>query len=80
MKRVSIKDLKATLSAVVAEAEAGRTVVITRHNRPVAEVGPARAAHVHRGSRVGSGRIQPAIKRRTKRRSLAVLLDDRGNR
>lgn len=80
MKKVSIKDLKATLSTVVAEAEAGRTIVITRHNQPVAQVGPARTSHVHRGERVGSGRIQPAIKRRARGRSLALLLEDRGNR
>jgi prevent-host-death family protein len=80
MKMVSIKVLKATLSSVVAEAEAGRTVVITRHNQPVAQVGPARPAHLHRGERAGSGRIRPAIKRRTKSRSLVLLLEDRGNR
>jgi prevent-host-death family protein len=80
MKKVSIKDLKANLSSVVAEAESGRTVVITRHNTAVAQVGPATASHIHRGHRAGSGRIPPAIKRRTKGRYLAVLLEDRGDR
>lgn len=80
MRKVSIKDLKATLSTVVAEAEAGRTVVITRHNQPVAELGPARASHVHRGDRAGSGKIQAAVKRRTKGRYLTLLLEDRGQR
>ena len=80
MKQVSIQDLKAQLSATVAEAEAGRTIVITRHREPVAQLGPARTDHVHRGARVGAGRIRPAVKRGTRGRSLAVLLEDRGNR
>ena len=80
MKKVSIQDLKAGLSAAVAEAEAGRTIVITRHNEPVAQLGPARPARVHRGERVGLGRVQPAVKRGTKGRYLTVLLEDRGSR
>ena len=80
MKKVSIQDLKATLSSVVAEAESGRTILITRHNEPVARLGPAGAEPLHRGRRVGSGRLQPALTRGTKGRALAVLLDDRGNR
>ena len=80
MKQISIQDLKAGLSAVVAEAEAGRTIVITRHNAPVAQLGPAASAHVHYGARVGAARIRPAVKRGTHGRYLAVLLDDRGTR
>ena len=80
MKTVSIQDLKATLSAVVAEAEAGETVVITRHNAPAAHLTPAERRGVHRGRRVGMGRLQPALGRGTKGRYLAVLLDDRGKR
>jgi prevent-host-death family protein len=80
MKKVSIQDLKAGLSAAVAEAEAGRTLVITRHNEPVAQLGPARAAQVHRGARVGLGRVKPALERATKGRYLAALLEDRGSR
>ncbi len=80
MKMVSIKDLKARLSSVVAEAHAGRTIVITRHNEAVAQLGPARREHVHQGARVGMGRIHPALKRGTRGRYLAVLLEDRGAR
>ncbi len=80
MKRVSIQDLKARLSSAVAEAEAGRTILITRHNEPVAQLGPARASVVHRGARAGTGRLEPAAARATKGRYLAVLLEDRGNR
>jgi prevent-host-death family protein len=80
MRRISIQDLKAQLSAAVAEAQSGRTIVITRHNEPVARLGPARPQHVHRGTRVGGGRLRPALKRGTKGRYLAVLMEDRGNR
>ena len=77
---MSIQDLKARLSAAVAEAESGSTIVVTRHNEPVAQLGPARLSQVHHGARVGTGRLEPAVKRGTKGRYLAVLLDDRGNR
>ncbi len=80
MKRVSIQDLKARLSAAVAEAHAGRIIVITRHNEPVAQLGPAQPEHLHRGARVGMGHLRPALKRGTKGRYLAVLLEDRGSR
>jgi prevent-host-death family protein len=81
MKEVSIQTLKATLSSAVAEAEAGATIVITRHNDAVAVLGPARSAHVHRGPLVGTGRLKPALSSRaTKGRYLEVLLEDRGDR
>ncbi|MBI4477673.1 MAG: type II toxin-antitoxin system prevent-host-death family antitoxin [Acidobacteria bacterium] len=80
MKQVSIQDLKARLSAVVAEVESGSTIVITRHNTPVAQLSPARTHLVHRGRHVGGGRLRPALKRGTRGRYLAVLLEDRGNR
>jgi prevent-host-death family protein len=80
MKRISIQALKARLSAAVAEAESGETIVITRHQAPVAQLSPARPLDVHRGSEVGRGRLRPALKRGTKGRYLALLLDDRGDR
>lgn len=80
MKRVSIQDLKAQLSAAIVEAESGATILVTRHNQPVAQLGPARARDVHHGRRAGTGRIKPALRRGTKGRYLAVLMDDRGDR
>ena len=80
MKQISIQDLKASLSAVVAEAESGRTIIITRHNEAVAQLGPAHPAYVHRGEAVGTGRLKPALKRGTRGRYLTVLLEDRGDR
>ena len=80
MKKISIQDLKARLSAAVAEAQSGRTIVVTRHNEPVAQLGPARPRHVRRGTGVGTGRLRPAMTRGTKGRYLAVLMEDRDNR
>lgn len=79
MKRVSINDLKAALSTAVAEAEAGATILITRHGQPVAKIGPAASAHVHRGPAVGTGRLRPAVRRSTKGRYLEALDEDRSD-
>ena len=49
MKEISIQDLRANLSATVAEAEAGSTIVVTRYKEPVAQLGPVRPSQVHRG-------------------------------
>ena len=80
MKQVSIQDLKAQLSAAIVEAESGSTIIVTRHNEPVAQLGPARPQHVHRGKSVGTGRIRPALRRGTKGRYLVALMEDRGHR
>jgi prevent-host-death family protein len=80
MKQISIQDLKAQLSAAVAQAESGDTILITRHNEPVAQLGPARPPFVHRGKDIGTGRLRPAVTRGTKGHYLTVLLEDRGNR
>ena len=80
MKQISIQDLKARLSAAVAEAESGNTIIITRHNEAVAQLGPTRPPYIHRGEAVGTGRLKPALRRGTKDRYLAVLLEDRGDR
>jgi prevent-host-death family protein len=79
MKRISIQALKARLSSAVAEAESGSTIVITRHNEPVAQLSPARATPLHSGRAVGA-RLKPAVRRATKGRYLAVLREDRSER
>jgi prevent-host-death family protein len=72
MKLVSIQDLKARLSAMVAQAESGDTIIMTRHNAPVAQLSPTRTQSVHRGKNVGSSRIRAALKRGTNGRYLKV--------
>jgi prevent-host-death family protein len=80
MTRMSIQDLKAHLSAAVADAQSGSTILITRHNEPVAQLGPPTAQHVHRGLRAGAGRLMPALRSGTRGRYLGVLQEDRGDR
>lgn len=41
LRELGIRELKNTASAVIGEVEAGATVVVTRHGRPVARVVPA---------------------------------------
>ena len=77
MNQISIQDLKGQLSAAVAEAERGSTIVITRHNRPVAKLTPAAVAHVHIGQRYGRAQLKPASRANTKGRYLDVLMEDR---
>lgn len=78
MKKISIQELKSQLSSAVAEAEAGATIVITRHNEIVARLGPVGA--LHRGAAIGTRRLRPAIRRAANGRYLAVLAEDRGSR
>jgi prevent-host-death family protein len=80
MKRISIQDLKARLSAAVAEAESGSTILITRHNEPVAQLSPPLPDKVHSGRSIAAARLRPAVKRATKGRYLTVLMEDRGER
>ena len=83
MTQISVQDLKAQLSGAIARAEAGETLVVTRHNEPVAQLTPVAATHLHRGVKVGAARLRPAIKgglKGPKGLLLATLLDDRGDR
>ena len=77
MNRISIQDLKGQLSAAVAEAERGSTIVITRHNRPVAKLTPPSVAQVHVGKRYGRAKLLPALSANTKGRYLDALMEDR---
>ena len=80
MKQISIQDLKAKLSAAISEAESGDTIIITRHNEPVAKLIPAHPQYVHRGKDVGREGIRPALKRGKKIPYLDVLWKDRADR
>ena len=83
MATISVQDLKARLSSALADAEAGATLVITRHNEPIARLVPVAAAHSHRGARLGASKLRPAIKgglRGPKGLLRATLVDDRGDR
>jgi antitoxin (DNA-binding transcriptional repressor) of toxin-antitoxin stability system len=80
MKRISIQALKSGLSAAVAEAEAGQTLVVTRHSRAVARLAPLTPRRLHGGRRDDAAplpALTPLLRRATRGRYLHVLLDDR---
>ena len=77
MKRISIQDLKSGLSAAIAEAEGGRSVLVTRHNRVVARLSPATPWKTPDGGAALSEPLVPLLRRATRGRYLAVLMDDR---
>ena len=84
MTRISVQDLKAQLSGAIARAEAGETLVITRHNEPVAQLTPVASTHAapwaQGRSWRGSGRPSQGGLKGPKGLLLATLLDDRGDR
>lgn len=77
MKTISIQDLKQQLSAVISAAEAGERFVITRHKKPVAELGSTDFGLLHVGARFGTGRLSAVLEGPTGGRYLEVLRDDR---
>lgn len=77
MKRVSMQELRRRLDALVAEAEGGQSFLVTRRNHVVARLVPP-AAHLHVGSRFGTGSLEPLLQGPTKGRYLDVVADDRG--
>jgi prevent-host-death family protein len=80
MRQISIQDLKANLSGAISEAESGNTIIITRHNEPVAKLIPAHPQFVHGHTNLAKEGIKPALKRGKKIPYLDVLLKDRGDR
>lgn len=72
-----MQELRRRLSALVAEAERGRCFLITRGDRIVARLVPP-TAHLHVGSRFGSGRVEPLLAGPTGGRYLDIVVDDRG--
>jgi prevent-host-death family protein len=80
MSSVPIQDLKQHLSGYVDRAAAGETLVITRHNRPVATLAPHDLQHVRIGASFGKGSLEPLLRRGSRGRFLEVLAADRDAR
>lgn len=76
MEMVPIHQLKQRLSQVIAAAESGKTMLVTRHKRVVAQIVPPEP-HLHTGSRFGQSSIQPLLRGPTRGRYLDVIADDR---
>jgi len=80
MKRISIQQLRSGLSAAVAEAEAGQTLLITRHKRAVAKLAPVTARPLYACRRAEAAPLpplKPLLRRATSGRYLHLLLDER---
>lgn len=77
MKKVRIYELKQGLSSLIAEAEQGTDIIITRHNRPIARLSSAERQYLHVGSRFGRATLQPVLRGKTGGRYLRVLEEDR---
>jgi antitoxin (DNA-binding transcriptional repressor) of toxin-antitoxin stability system len=78
MRYVPIHRLKQELASIVAEAESGNEVLITRHNKSVARLVRPTVEHSHLGSRFGKAKLKPAVKAKTAGRYLQILEEDRG--
>ena len=76
MKSVPIHELKRFLSRLIARAEAGESLAVTRHKRVVARIVPPQAS-LHVGRAFGNGSIRPLLKGATRGRYLDVIADDR---
>jgi prevent-host-death family protein len=78
MKSVPMNELKQDLASFVAEAAAGRDVLITKHNRPIARLTCAETRHLHLGAHFGKAKLKPTVKAKTAGRYLQLLEEDRG--
>ena len=77
MKTVPLAELKRRLSALIDEAAAGERILITRHRRPAASLGPVDFEHVTIGAKFGRGELTPLLRSETDGQYLRVLQDDR---
>jgi len=79
MKYVPINELKQNLASIVAEAEAGYDVIVTKHNKPIARLTRPDTQHLHRGSQFGKGKLNSVVKGKTAGRYLQMLAEDRNS-
>lgn len=77
MSTVGIDELRRRLSELIRQAEGGARVVVTRHNRPVVQLTAADTLRVHQGSRFGTGKLGPAVRKGSQGAYLRVLEEDR---
>jgi prevent-host-death family protein len=88
MPETGIRELKANLSAYLRQVEAGQTVVITRHGRPIGRIVPvtqsteAKLATLSQAGLIAWNRqklkpLAPVAQARGKRTVADLLLEDR---
>lgn len=71
MSAYSVAEAKNNLPSLIAKAEAGEEVVITRHGKPVAELRPVLIANKN-AKEVGEGSYEWLRARRAKRPSIGM--------
>lgn len=73
MSAYSVAEAKNNLPSLIAKAEAGEEVVITRHGKPVAELRPVLAANANANAKVvGEGSYEWLRARREQRPSIGM--------
>lgn len=80
MADVSIQDLKRNLSAYLARAEAGESLVVTRHGRPVVRIAAFTQPQVVVGPRFGKTHLTQVVRERLGDVALRHLDEDRSDR
>jgi prevent-host-death family protein len=80
MTNVSIQELKQNLSAYLARAEAGESVVVTRHGRPAVRLVAAAATEVVVGPGFGKTKLRKVVPDQLGSEVLRVLAEDRNDR
>lgn len=78
-KKVSAFDAKTHLAQLIRDAEAGQSVLIVRHGKPVARLEPVGAAEGARDLAGLAGEFR-SLRRRTKRGASVRELIDEGRR
>jgi prevent-host-death family protein len=77
MKQISLQELKRQLSHWIDLARSGETILITKHNKPVAKLTTAVQPGRYIGKRFGKGNLKPLFDNLTKGEALRVLMEDR---
>jgi prevent-host-death family protein len=78
MPQVSVQELKQSLSAWLARAEAGELIVVTRHGRPLVRIVAAEDPQVRVRERFGKTSLHQVVAESVGERALAILDEDRG--
>jgi len=78
VKRVTIQELRKSLSKRISEVAAGAQITITRRGKPVAKLTPADVGSVYVGHRFGRANLRPLLLRGSRGRYLEELAKDRG--
>jgi antitoxin (DNA-binding transcriptional repressor) of toxin-antitoxin stability system len=69
--------LKQELASMIAAAEGGAEIVVTRHGKSVARLTAHAVLHLVRGELFGRADLRPALRGKTSGRYLKLLLEDR---